>query len=132
MRKALTSQDILTLKEKIPWKGRLRVIVDLLKEEEERELMRDKLKQMEAGNVSELNNLLTKLKFPFLEVSDLVKNNHLTLLTTDFVLKPVYPLKAINLGGEQRFYRISIMGKFSIEIDEKGTEFYLLPCLDNE
>jgi len=43
IKKMLNSQDILTLKEKVSWKNRLRILVDMLKEEEERDLMVDKL-----------------------------------------------------------------------------------------
>lgn len=37
--------------------------------------MSEVIKQFEASNISELNNMLTKIKHPFLEVSDLVKTN---------------------------------------------------------
>ena len=38
----------------------------MLKEEEERDLMVDKLMQIEAANISELNGILTKMHHPFL------------------------------------------------------------------
>ena len=78
----------------------------MLKEEEERDLMVDKLMQIEAGNISELNGILTKMHYPFLEVSDLVKSNHVTLLSTSFTLTPKFPVKTINNGINQQYYRL--------------------------
>ena len=89
----------------------------MLREEEERELMVDRMLQIEAGNVSELNGILTKMHLPFLEISDLVKSNHLTMLKTNFTLTPNFPVKAINLGGNQQYYRLRIMSKFPVLID---------------
>ena len=78
----------------------------MLKEEEERDLMVDKLLQIEAGNISELNGILTKMHSPFMEVSDLVKSNHVTLLTTSFTLTPKYHVKTVNHGINQQFFRL--------------------------
>jgi hypothetical protein len=125
-KKQLSSQDILTLKEKVSWKNRLKLIVEKLKEEEN-ELMIDGLKQIEASNISELNNILTKMKRPFMEVSDLVKDSNLTLLQANFTLTPKFALKAINEGLAQKYYRISIMSKFPIQVDSTATEFFSLP-----
>jgi hypothetical protein len=80
--------------------------------------MADRMLQIETSNVSELNGLLTKMHLPFFEVSDLVKTNHLTMLKTSFTLTPNFPVKAINLGGSQKYYRMSIMSKFPVLIDE--------------
>ena len=80
MRRMLTSQDILTLKEKITWKNRLKILVEMLKEEEERDLMLEQIRQIDAVNVSDLNTILSRIPKPFMEVSDLVKVNQLTLL----------------------------------------------------
>lgn len=85
------------------------------------------LKQLDATNISELNTLLTKIQHPFLELSDLVKNNAVTLLTTAFTLTPAFPVKAINRGPNDTYYRFSIMKKFPVSIDSSGTEFFLLP-----
>lgn len=57
--------------------------------------MSEAIKQFEASNISELNNTLTKIKHPFLEVSDLVKTNQLNLLSYSVTLTPNYPVKSL-------------------------------------
>ena len=66
VKRFLSSQDILSLKEKVIWKTRLKMIIDMIREEEESELMSEKIHQIEANNISDLNNLLTKAYHPFL------------------------------------------------------------------
>ena len=60
-------------------------------------------------------------------MSDLVKTNHLTMLKTTFTLSPDFPVKAINQGPNQKYYRLSIMSKLPVLIDEANTYFYLIP-----
>lgn len=46
IKRFLNSQDILMLKEKIAWRSRLKYIIDLIKEEEESELMSEAIHQI--------------------------------------------------------------------------------------
>lgn len=128
IKKELTSQDILTLKERVPWKNRLKIIVEMLKEEEEGDFMIDAIQHLQTTNVSEMNNVLGKVHQPFLELSDLVKSNSLNLLSTSFTLTPAFPLKAVSRGSGQKYYLIGIMRKFVINIDAAGTDFFLIPA----
>lgn len=86
----------------------------MLKEEEEGDFMLNSIQYLEASNVSEMNNILAKIHHPFLELSDLVKSNSLTLLSTSFTLTPAFPVKASTCGSSQKYYRFSIMNRFSI------------------
>lgn len=56
-----------------------------------------------------------------MELSDLVKGNQLSLLSAVFTLTPNFEVKAVSKGPSQKFYRMSIMKKFDIEVDEAGT-----------
>lgn len=108
IKRFLTAQDILALKERVNWKSRLRYLVDLMKDEEETDLMSQIIRQIEAINVSQLNNMLTKLHSPFLEVSDIVKNNKLSLLNLELTLTPKYPMKSVYRTNHQQYFRFSI------------------------
>jgi hypothetical protein len=103
----------------------------MLKEEEEGDFMLNRIHYLESSNVSEMNNILAKIHYPFLELSDLVKSNSLTLLSTSFTLTPAFPIKVCSRNSHQKYYRISIMGRFTIEIDSSGTEFFLLPTKES-
>lgn len=118
VKRFLNSQDILVLKEKINWKNRLKYLLELIREEEESELMSDVITQIVSTNVSELNNYLSKQHQPFLEVSDIVKSNNLNMLLYDVTLTPKYPMNSVYRANHEQFYRISLKAKIEIKIDE--------------
>lgn len=120
MKRFLSAQDILLLKEKVSWKERLRYMVDMIKEQEERELMADAITQLQATNISQLNNYLTKQKEPVLEVSDLVKVNKLNLLRYHLTLTPNYPAKSTYRTNHQQFFKLTLRNRFMVKIDKQG------------
>jgi hypothetical protein len=67
----------------------------MINEEGEKDIISEDIHQIKANNISDLNIDLTRLHQPFLEVSDLTKNNHVNLLTQHFTLTPNYPVKSI-------------------------------------
>ena len=121
IRRFLTSDDIIVLKEKINWKNRLKYILELIKEEEENELMTDVIHQIQAQNISQLNNMLTKLHQSFLEVSDIVKNNKLSLLTYSVNLTPNYLMKSVYRMNHEQYFRFTINKKIFTKVDENKT-----------
>lgn len=71
------------------------MIIDMINEEGEKDMISEDFHQIKANNISDLNIELTRLHQPFLEVSDLTKNNNVNLLSVHFTLTPNYPVKAI-------------------------------------
>jgi hypothetical protein len=56
----------------------------------------------------------------FLEVSDIVKSNHLSLLHYEVTLTPNYPMKSVYRSNHEQFFRLSLKSKCSVKIDEEG------------
>lgn len=73
------------------------MIVDMINEEGQKDIISEDIHQIKANNISDLNIQLTKLRQPFLEVSDLTKNNKVNLLTLHFTLTPNYSVKTVQL-----------------------------------
>ena len=73
------------------------MIVDMINEEGQKDIISEDIHQIKANNISDLNIELTKLRQPFLEVSDLTKNNKVNLLTLHFTLTPNYSVKTVQL-----------------------------------
>lgn len=80
--------------------------------------MSETITQIVASNMSELNNYLTKQHQAFLEASDIVKSNNISMLQYNTTLTPNYPLKSIYRANHEQFYRLTIKDKSTIKIDE--------------
>jgi hypothetical protein len=80
--------------------------------------MTDTIIQIVANNISELNNYLTKQHQGFLEASDIIKTNNISMLSYDLTLTPNYPMKSVYRANHEQFYRLSLKAKTVIKIDE--------------
>ena len=88
--------------------------------------MTDIIVQIVASNISQLNNYLTKQHQAFLEASDIVKTNNLSMLCYEVSLTPNYPMKSVYRANHEQFFRFSIRQKIIVKIDEEGTCYYFL------
>lgn len=88
--------------------------------------MTDVINQIIASNVSELNNYLSKQHLPFLEISDIVKSNNISMLLYNITLTPKYSVNSVYRTNREQFYRVSLRSNTIFKVDEEGTSFYFL------
>lgn len=113
LRKYVSSDDFVLLKEKIKWGDRLKLILEMVMAADKEKDMGVKIKLTEAENVSDLNKNLSKNHELMLEVSDLTKTNLLKLLRIDLSLTLPFQVKSVFArdGSHIQYFRYTIHSK---------------------
>ena len=126
LRKYIASDDFVILKEKIKWKDRLKLLLDVIIEVEKNKGLLVPIQISEAENISELNKILSKKREILFEVSDLVKTNLLKMLKMELTLTLPFLAKSVYDKDQIQYYRYSINQKIQYWATSHN-EFYFFP-----
>ena len=126
LRKYVSSDDFVILKEKVKWKERLKLLLDLIIETEKAQGLLIPLHLTEAENISEMNKLLAKRHEIMMEVSDLVKTNLIKMIKMELTVSLPFLVKSVYGKDHIQYYKYSINQKIQYWSTQTN-EFYFFP-----